>query len=495
MPFLLLLFLTFACLPVKWPRPSEALGPADCALLTWAAMGLVAGVAALVAQELRRRLARDPSQRERLLQRYASFRLYHYLALFAVFGLALPQFGWGWAVRTTFTYRDSEVMLPGAELVILAPFLAGLVLSWVFYHSAERALREAATPGMFVRPFWGRWAYVRYQIRQNLALVLVPVGFFLLHQGLVRHFPDLEKDAWFRIGRLGLLGGAFVLMPWALRGVLGLRPLPPGPLRDRLLASARRLNFRCSDVLLWNTNGGAANAMIVGVAPFLRYVLLTDRLVAELTPDELEAVFGHEIGHVKHHHMLCYLGFLLLSVAVLGGVGELVYAVAKAHRPELAQLLQTYEDWADVSLFALLGAYIFVVFGFLSRRCERQADIYGCRAVSCGRPDCQAHDGEPVSPARVAGLCPTGIRTFVRALEKVARLNGISRRRPGWLQSWQHSSIACRVEFLETLLLDPTVEPRFQRRVALVKWALFLALSLLLLALGQTLGWDQLLPF
>ena len=50
----------------------------------------------------------------------------------------------------------------------------------------------------------------------------------------------------------------------------------------------------------------------------------------------------------------------------------------------------------------------------------------------------------------------------------LAQTNGISRRRPGWLQSWQHSTIARRVEFLERLLADPALEARFQRSVGRV---------------------------
>src|SRR5438046_8697341 len=88
------------------------------------------------------------------------------------------------------------------------------------------------------------------------------------------------------------------------------------------------------------------------------------------------------------------------------------------------------EDLAILPLVASLGAYIFVVFGFLSRRCERQADIYGCRAVSCAQRDCSGHDSSVELLPAGQGLCPTGIRTFMDALEKVAQLNGISRDRP-----------------------------------------------------------------
>src|SRR5262249_31183013 len=138
-----------------------------------------------------------------------------------------------------------------------------------------------------------------------------------------------------------------------------------GPLRQRLLAASRRLRFRCSNLLVWNTHGGVANAMVAGVFPFLRYVLFTDRLLEELTPEEVEAVFGHEVGHVKHHHMLCYLVFLLASMSVLA-------LTLLPYQEQLEQFfqLQDRSDLAVLPAVVGLGVYIFLVFGFLSRRCE-----------------------------------------------------------------------------------------------------------------------------
>jgi STE24 endopeptidase len=124
------------------------------------------------------------------------------------------------------------------------------------------------------------------------------------------------------------------------------------------------------------------------------------------------------------------------------------------------------------AVFALAG-YVFVAFGMLSRRCERQADIYGCRSVAGG--------GEE------------GVRTFARALVKVTEMNGVSVRRPGRLASWLHSTTANRVEFLERMLTEPGLEPRFQRRLGLVKWGVLVGLAGLMAALGATAGWDKLL--
>jgi STE24 endopeptidase len=267
----------------------------------------------------------------------------------------------------------------------------------------------------------------------------------------------------------------YATVPFLLRLLLGLKPLPDGPLRDRLLASAKRLSFRFNDVLVWDTRNTIVNGMVTGPLPFLRYVILTDRLVSDLTPDEIEAVFGHEVGHIKHHHLLFYFGFLLASLIVVVGLyGTLTQMLGAAfiqtwlkdNLPDLKSWLDSYQMLSALPLLFLLGVYIVVVFGFLSRRCERQADIFGCRTVS--------------------------VPIFIDALEKVARLNGIHRERPGWVSSWQHSTIAQRVAFLQRMQADPELEPRFQRRVGLVKWTMLLSLAALLALLGPGQVWGVL---
>jgi Zn-dependent protease with chaperone function len=497
MPFLLLLFLMFICLPdgdypepLFWAEPSvRALvdSPSRSAVLTGLAMASVVVGAAVTAQVTRRQLLRHPGSRDDVLRRYGAWRLYHLLGLCLMYGLAVYGLGWGWAVEHgAHLWRAPGAepgLAPGAELLLLAPFLVSLVLSWACFYDAERAINLTGPAADPSRPFWGRWAYVGFHLRHNLGLLLVPVLLLILEKAFQRQFPGVQEQWPLPMTVLGVLAMAclFICLPWILRIVLGLRPLPEGPLRDRLLATAGRLNFRCSNILLWNTRGGVANAMVVGVVPLIRYVLLTDRLISDLSADEVEAVFGHEVGHIKHHHMLYYLGFLLVSMAVVMAVWQQL--------ADWFDLEAKPQYLAGLPFVALLGTYIFVVFGFLSRRCERQADIYGCRAVSCHRGDCPGHDDVLALAAGGAGLCPTGIRTFIEALEKVARLNGISRDRPGWLQSWQHSTIARRVEFLQRMLADPAVEPRFQHTVRLVKWVLLLGLAAVLLAFAASEGW------
>ena len=103
-------------------------------------------------------------------------------------------------------------------------------------------------------------------------------------------------------------------------------------------------------------------------------------------------------------------------------------------------------------LLTAVAAYVFVVFGYLSRRCERQADLFGCRAVST--------------------------EAFILALEKVADLNGIPRHRAGFFSSWQHPTISERVAFVERMRAQPALEPGFQRSLLRLKLGMLLGLAL-----------------
>jgi Zn-dependent protease with chaperone function len=510
MPLLLLLLLTVLCMPFDWPEPGEWVGtlgggvarllglPAPgqepligSVLLTWLSMATLVGSAAFVGQRFRLHFRRGQVPRERLLRSYASWRLYHLIGLFVIYGAALHYFGWGWTAQGA--RPSAEPMpdpLPCSALLVLAPFLTALVLSWACFYDADKALHESAPTRDPANRYWSRWTSVAFRARQNLALVFIPVLLLVVVNDLHRFLPLNEEDGqeWAGLVTFVAALGVFICIPWVIRLILGLKPLAEGPLRLRLTEAGRRLRVRCSNILLWNTRGGVANAMVIGILPFLRYVVLTDRLVSDMTADEVEAVFGHEAGHVKHRHMLYYLVFLVVSFLVLFALWQ--NAGGEAWRKQA-----TREHLAAFAIAAMLGSYVFVVFGFLSRRCERQADIYGCRAVSCGRNDCDGHSAEVELLADGRGLCPTGIRTFISALEKVAFLNGISRDRPGWLQSWQHSTIARRVDFLQRVLTDRTVETSFQRRVSIVKWVLFLALGVLLLILWRDWNWADVLAF
>lgn len=512
-----MIFLTLVCLFEEYPAPPLWKdSPGVSVLLTLLAVLAVAAHAFWTSRRICWPLARDPSSRDKLLRRYERGRFWHQLVQVGAFVLALVGLGWGWTVRHGWPagYRP----LVGLELLTLSPFLLSMLFTWLLDYDADRAMHRAArqspegdsfapacapTAHVQASPFGGRWSYVAFQARQKLALVFVPVLLLIVQKEVGRLLPESNQPGamnWQTLvpltGCVGL-GVVFVSMPLIIRFLLGLRPLPDGPIRDRLLAASKRLNFRTSDILLWDTRGGMGNAMVIGVVPWLRYVVFTDRLLDEFSEEEIEAVFGHEVGHVRHQHVLYYLAFLVVSMAVLGLVAEnyllplgkwagVALDVADAEAQDAAK---TRVDLMVFPIVGLMLAYVFVVFGFLSRRCERQADVFGCRAVSCDDPSCRGHDEKTVLSPDGRGLCVTGIQTFIGALERVAHVNGINRARPGFLQSWQHSTIAKRVAFLDGVIVDRQAEARFQRRLWRTKWGLMVALGAALVAMVIAHGW------
>jgi Zn-dependent protease with chaperone function len=484
MPFLLLLVVTFTSLPGKWPAPPDWLGPAGSALLTLLGIVLLVSLAGLMSRRLSRDLVSHSNNRSLLVRRYAARRFYLSCFLLLFYLGALYFLGWGATVRSLIFFGVSGP--PGIELLLLAPLVGALLGCWALFYPVDRAIH--LTGKAEALPFPGRFSYVLVQAQHNLILAVPLLLLMIVQQLVLRSLPGLDEEVFAPLLSLGLLFLFFPMLPWVLRLLLRLKPLAAGPLRDRLLAAARRLHFRCNDIWLWKTGNGIANAMVTGISPWLRYIVVTDRLVTDLTPDEVEAVFGHEVGHIKHHHPLYYLVFLLASMGALIGVLLATGLVTAEESSSAAQ-----DVAAQLPLLLILIGYVFVVFGFLSRRCERQADIYGCRAVSCAAASCSGHDGSTVLAPRARGLCATGIQHFISALEKVARVNGISRDKPGWLSSWLHSTIALRVEFLQRMCSDPHVEPRFQRRLVLVKWGLLLGLGAVFLTVILVVGPGKLL--
>lgn len=475
MPFLILLFLVLVLQPLPWPDSPFGWSARGSFWATAVATIIPIIGAFALAIATRKRLGVDPANRERIVQRYTRGRFLHLIGLFVVQIVALALLGWGTTVRDICHAKTADSLPFGAELLVIAPFMIGLVASWAGFYSAEQQLKLSLSP--HDRAFGGRLGYVVFLARQYLAVVGIPLGLMIVVRGLQLLNVDWLDGTWVLFAPAVLVVAALILAPWLLRFILGARSLPAGPLRTRLENTARRLKFRYSDILLWDTRGGVVNAMVSGPLPRLRYIFLSDRLVAEFSPEEVEAVFGHEIGHIRHHHLPFYALFLILSVMVLVGLWILAmnWLAASGLLPAADS---SWRRWESVPQMLAVAVYVFFAFGFISRRCERQADVYGCRAASCSSANCDGHGDDVVLAANGKSLCSTGIRTFMQALDKVASLNGISRNRPGLLNAWLHGTIGQRIEFLDRVVHDRQIERRFQRRLGWLKWGLLVVLTL-----------------
>ncbi|MDW8263652.1 MAG: M48 family metalloprotease, partial [Phycisphaerales bacterium] len=248
-----------------------------------------------------------------------------------------------------------------------------------------------------------------------------------------------------------------VVAPEPLRRILRTRPLPAEGLRARLEQLSARAGTRHRDVLLWHTDYGMGNAAVMGVIPQVRYVLLSDLLLESMKDRQIEAVFAHELGHVVHRHTLWFLLFLLVFVLLLGFC-ELA-AAGVVSRLGVSDSTR----WAvEVGGFALAVAVGVTLFGFFSRRLERQADVYAARVIQ------QAVDGGSGDPRRY----PVGVEGALAlgsALQRAAAINHI----PPEARSFRHGSVLSRIGFIQRLAGDPRLTRAFDRSMLALYAALF----------------------
>jgi STE24 endopeptidase len=459
-PLLIALFLAFG---LDADAGNAAVGRAEIVRGTlWAvggvgAVGLASYVAGqLVAARVRRRGYATPGLRRAY---FLGLRAAEMLTL-VLFGATIYQGGWARVVRSGFGLGRVPLI---DDVLIILPFLLGQIASWWGFYSADRLVR----PVVGSTHSAGLRRTLVLRARQSVGLLLPVMLVFSLGQDIFRLIaPNEAESVW--AGPVGMaIMGLVVLLgsPLFVRLAWPTYPLPPGPIRGRLEHLAQRFGFRCTDIRIQETGGTVVNAAVAGTLPWFRYVFLTDALVENLHPNQVAAVFGHEIGHIAHRHLLFFGFFFLGSIAVFSLIDVGVQQCMAVGLP-----LLSVASGSDLALhiqagigLALYGLYFLVVFGYVSRRFERQADVFGCRSVSCDVAGCPPHlDLDADFGAKVGrpkALCPVGIHTFVSALAEVASLNGMA---PG-MRSWRHGSVAHRIAFLESLEGKPDAERRFQK--------------------------------
>jgi len=404
-----------------------------------------------------------------------------------------------------------------AEVVGLTPFFATLILTWVILFPAELALRVpakaaaafhpdpnapvrgalqalaaarlgSATPARTLGPF------LVDKIRHNLLIVTVPMVVVVgaryftskYHDELVRMFVV----PWAADAVLGCVSAAvLVVAPVMLRYIWVTEPLPAGPLRDRLEQMCRRVGLRYREILLWHTHRMTVNAAVMGFFAPMRYVLISDALLETMDEEEIEAVFAHEAGHVRHWHLQYFALFVLVTMYVTGGVLEVLVRSGWVQDSGLLQV---------ISLGLLLVSWL-LGFGWVSRNFERQADVFGVRTVTADirncAPWCAVHGTPTANVAPAASLSastmqPAGVAAFVtpvrptpaglprlcagatslfgRTLLRIADLNGIPRDAP----SWRHGTIESRCRLIERLATDGQALKRFDRKLLVIKLGL-----------------------
>jgi STE24 endopeptidase len=449
---------------------------------------------------LGRRLAAPNLHRSLALLNRVTFLARIFIPLWFLVGMFV--LGWADDVDRLLQVAGTDLTQTLVGLVIgTFPALAAWAGLWWSQYPAEVAFREEAVEAQLHgdlpvhKPPTFR-SYFASNLRLQLLFMVVPVLLIALLHDLFRLAASVLP-----ITRLGLndpenpltwLAAAalvFVLAPEILRRVLHTEPLPNSPLRRRLESLCRRTGVKYRQILLWRTENNLGNAAVMGFVPRLRYILLSDLLLETMSDEEIEAVFAHELGHVVHRHMAWLVVFFtVLTLFVMGGSAW------------LTQWLTRY-GIADgpAEGIVIASAYLLkflLLFGFVSRRFERQADVFAARTMESSRAGVPSSSASEVLLAarqlslaaggaaggalalRASGLSDNGhvgrygAHIFGAALQRVAIVNNI----PVKARSWCHGSIATRMQYLRELSTDPARTARFDRFMLFLYGALVFGL-------------------
>ena len=242
-----------------------------------------------------------------------------------------------------------------------------------------------------------------------LGTVLVEILYFTLRQW-PQHWWVL---AW------ALFMGLFIVVAQLAPVVLfpifyKFEPLDDEDLRRRLVVLSERAGTRVRGVYRWKLSEKSkkANAALTGLGA-TRRIILADTLLDNYTPEEIEAVLAHELGHHVHRHILKSI-FVQAAITLFGfwaANWTLHYAVDQHMFEELS-------DFANLPLLALVSVVLSIVLmpalNAYSRFNERQADRYAFESIASVEP-------------------------FISSMNKLAEQNLAERTPSKWVEWFFHS--------------------------------------------------------
>jgi len=215
-------------------------------------------------------------------------------------------------------------------------------------------------------------------------LVGGPIGLVLL-VGLYTLFW-FAGDLWWVWAAAGWLAVSLLLgqlLPVAILPLFyKVTRLDDSPLLERLrhVAEGTGLNVEGVYRLQLSTETRKANAALAGLGR-TRRVLLSDTLLDQFTPEEIEVVFAHEVGHHVHRHLpkvvaysvvLAGMGLWLVNLLLQQSAGALGYVGTEQ--------IPAYKDPAALPLLllvlSLFGLLLMPAKNAVSRFFERQCDRY-----------------------------------------------------------------------------------------------------------------------
>ncbi|MBX3367906.1 MAG: M48 family metalloprotease [Phycisphaeraceae bacterium] len=339
------------------------------------------------------------------------------------------------------------------EIIAASPWALATAILAITSYTVDRRLRVAATireldSGQSVSRLVGLGPWIVIRLREAVLCSFLPGLLFLgwlegagtamlaidqLWPGSMLLPSEVGSPSLTPFAEGIMIAGAIALA--AMAPMLLARILPTVPLRSgRLVELVREIcrihRVRPIPLRLWRPSAGQANAMVMGMIPGSRAMLVSERLIEGMQEPLLAAVIGHEIGHVRRRHIPWLAGAVLAtSMCMQWIIGE------------------------GIGAFTIMA--IVAVAGLTSRRFEAQADLLAVESLE--------RMGLPRDAACAA---------MIAALHRVAELNGISPSRRDFL----HGSIEARITRLASIPADPAEALRIHRNAAWTRLAIAAAL-------------------
>ena len=186
-------------------------------------------------------------------------------------------------------------------------------------------------------------------------------------------------------------------------------PLEDGELKDRLTALLEKHGYhvRAIQVMDASRRTTKSNAYFTGFGK-MKTIVLYDTLIRQMTPDEIVAVFAHELGHGLHRDTLRNQVFTCVQMLILGVLAWLTLRSTGIYPPfgfdevnyGFAMILIMSVEFALVApLYGLLTNYF-------SRKAEYRADE---QAVKEGCGDALIAGLKKLSKENLSDLSPSPV--------------------------------------------------------------------------------------
>ena len=222
-----------------------------------------------------------------------------------------------------------------------------------------------------------------------LATVISAVVGALFMMGVYWLMRRMGRRWWIWSGALTAVVLAFIMLlsPVLIEPLFNkYEPVPPGQVRDAVVAMAQRAGIPPDKVYMFNgsrqSNNFTANAGGVGSTA---RVAISDVAFKNATLDEVRAVTGHEIGHYVLKHSWWGILFFSIAAVVLFWIADRTFPWFARRFGSTATLSEPRGILVLFFMISLFGLLALPIFNTFSRTLESQADLYSLKTEN--RPD------------------------------------------------------------------------------------------------------------